>query len=131
MYELKPYKPYAPLQETEKKKYTSKTIIAQAYHWRCCFRRSSSVPGSLETFQPFYPSTKGKWVSSFLKTMSSEIGFPMTLASGAFVNKKRNKRTMNYKTILIAAVFHFVYQVEKDSLKHHKMTQNSVSFSYQ
>ena len=31
---------------------------------------------------------------------------------------------MNYRTILIAAVFHFVHQVEKDSLKHHKMTKN-------
>ena len=37
---------------------------------------------------------------------------------------------MNYRTILIAAVFHFVHQVEKDSLKHHKMTQNSVSSSH-
>ena len=34
-----------------------------------------------------------KWVSSFLKTMSSEIEFPMTLTSGAFVNKKCNKQT--------------------------------------
>ena len=55
--------------------------------------RSSSVPESLETFQPSYASSKGKWVSSFLKTMPSEIGFPMTLTSGAFVNKKRNKQT--------------------------------------
>ena len=38
---------------------------------------------------------------------------------------------MNYRTILIAAVLHFVHQVEKDSSKHHKMTQNSVSFGYQ
>ena len=38
-----------------------------------------------------------------------------------------NKPATNYRTILIAAVF----QVEKDSLKHHKMRQNSVSFSYQ
>ena len=38
---------------------------------------------------------------------------------------------MNYRTILIAAVFHFVHQVEKDSVKHHKLTQNSVSFSCQ
>ena len=38
---------------------------------------------------------------------------------------------MNYRTILIAAVFHFVHQVEKDSLNHRKMTQNSVSSSYQ
>ena len=28
------------------------------------------------------------------------------------------------------AVFYFVHQVEKDSLKHHKMTQNSLSSSY-
>ena len=52
-----------------------------------------SVPESLETFQPSYASRKGKWVSSFLKTMPSEIGFPMTLTSGAFVNKERNKQT--------------------------------------
>ena len=32
---------------------------------------------------------------------------------------------MNYRTILIAAVFHFVHEVEKD-----KMTENSVSSSY-
>ena len=92
VYKLKPHKPYARLQETEKKN-TSKTIIAQAYQSRCCFWRSSSVPESLETFQPSYASSKGKWVSSFLKTMPSEIGFPMTLTSGAFVNKKRNKQT--------------------------------------
>ena len=42
-----------------------------------------------------------------------------------------NKPAMNYRTILIAAVFHFVHQVEKDSLKHYKMTQNSLSSSYQ
>ena len=67
--------------------------MALAYQSRCCFWRSSSVPESLETFQPSYASSKGKWVSSFLKTMPSEIGFPMTLTSGAFVNKKRNKQT--------------------------------------
>ena len=103
-------------------KNTSKTIIAEAYQSRCCFWRSSSVPESLETFQPSYASSKGKWVSSFLKTMPSEIGFPMTLTSGAFVNKKRNKQTSHE------------LQNNLDSsciLKHHKMTQNSVSFSYQ
>ena len=35
---------------------------------------------------------------------------------------------MNKRTLLIAAVFHFVHPVEK---KHHKLTQNSVSFSCQ
>ena len=43
-----------------KKKNTSKTITAQAYQSRCCFCRSSSVPESLETFQPSYASRKGK-----------------------------------------------------------------------
>ena len=51
-----------------------------------------SVPEWLETFQPSYASSKGKWVSSFLKTMPSEIGFPITLTSGVFV-KKCNKQT--------------------------------------
>ena len=105
--------------------------MAQAYQSRCCFWRSSSVPESLETFQPSYASSKGKWVSSFLKTMPSEIGFPMTLTSGAFVNKKRNKQTshelQNNLDSLIAAVFHFVHQVEKDSLKHHKPWHKTLS----
>ena len=38
--------------------------------------------------------------------MQPEIGFP-TLTSGTFVNQKPNK--------LMAAVFHFVHLVEKDS----------------
>ena len=39
---------------------------------------------------------------------------------------------MNHRRILIAAEFHFVHPVEKDSEKHDKMaTQNSISFSYQ
>ena len=65
-----------------------------------------------------------------MKTMPSEIGFPMTFTTGAFVNIKRNKQTSHeLRTILLAAVFHFVHQVENDSLKHHKMTQNSQSLS--
>ena len=38
---------------------------------------------------------------------------------------------MNYRGLLIAAVFYFMYPVEKDSKKHHKLTKNSVSFSCQ
>ena len=34
---------------------------------------------------------------------------------------------MNNRRLLIAAEFHFVHPVEKDSLKHHKLTQNSVN----
>ena len=43
-----------------------------------------------------------------------------------------NKLAMNNRRLLIAAEFHFVQcSVEKDSKKHHKLTQNSVSFSCQ
>ena len=38
---------------------------------------------------------------------------------------------MNNRRLLIAAEFHFVHPVEKDSYKHYKLTQNSVSFSCQ
>ena len=38
---------------------------------------------------------------------------------------------MNNRRLLIAAVFHFVHPVEKDIKKHHKLTQNCVSFSCQ
>ena len=42
-----------------------------------------------------------------------------------------NKPAMNNRRLLIAAVFHFMHPVEKDSKKHHKLTKNSVSFSCQ
>ena len=38
---------------------------------------------------------------------------------------------MNNRKLLIAAVFHFMRPVEKDSKKHHKLTKTSVSFSCQ
>ena len=38
---------------------------------------------------------------------------------------------MTNRRLLIAAVFHFMHPVEKDSKKHHKLTKNSVSFSCQ
>ena len=61
------------------------------------------------------------------------MGFPMTLTNGAFVNKKRNKQTSHelQNNLDSSYAFHFVHQVEKDSLKHQKMTQNSLSSSYQ
>ena len=36
---------------------------------------------------------------------------------------------MNNRRLPIAAEFHFVHPVEKDSYKHHTLTQNSISFS--
>ena len=72
-----------------KKKNTSKTITAQAYQSRCCFWRSSLVfENRLRLFNPLTPQERAT-----MKTMPSEIGFPMTLTSGAFVNKKRHKQT--------------------------------------
>ena len=38
---------------------------------------------------------------------------------------------MNNRRFLIAPVLHFVHPVEKDSQKHHKLTQNSVSLGWQ
>ena len=49
------------------------------------------------------------------KMMPSEIGFPMTWTSAAHFSTKNpiNKPAMNNRRI--AAVFHFVHPVEKDS----------------
>ena len=51
-----------------------------------------------------------------LKTVPSAIGFPITLQAAHFSTKNPiNKSAMNNRRILIAAVFHFVHPVEKDS----------------
>ena len=56
----------------------------------------------------------------------------MTLTSGAFLNQKHNKQTSReLQKNVDGSCIHFVHPVEKDSLKRHKMTQNSVNFSYQ
>ena len=36
---------------------------------------------------------------------------------------------MNNRGLLIAALFHFVHPVEKDSYKHHKLIQKTLSAS--
>ena len=60
---------------------------------RCCSWRPSSRAAIAWDFSTLLASNKDKWVSSFLKTMPSEIGFSMTLTGGAFLNQKRNKQT--------------------------------------
>ena len=47
------------------------------------------------------------------KTMPSKIGF-LTLTSDRSLNQNTNKQTI-HEWLLIAAVFHFVHPVEKDS----------------
>ena len=56
--------------------------------------------------------------------MPSEIGFPMTLTSGAFVNKKRNKQTSHELQILIAAVFHWSSFCASSRKRQFKTSQN-------
>ena len=64
--------------------------------------------------------------------MPSEIGFLRLWQATHYSTKNPiNKPAMNNGRLLIAAVFHFAHPVEKDSSKHHKLTQNSVNFSCQ
>ena len=61
---------YARLYKIRYKKQTINTIITQAYHSRCT-ENYEVRPESLQTFQPYYASSKVK-----NETMPSEIGFP-------------------------------------------------------
>ena len=73
-------------------------------------------PESLETFQPSYTSSKGKLVSSVLTTVPSEIGFPMTLTCGAFLNQRRNKQSSHeLQKNLDSTCISFGNPEEKDS----------------
>ena len=49
--------------------------------------------------------------------MPSEIGFPPLTSDASLIQKKKtiNKLAMDNRRLLIVAVFHFVYPVEKDS----------------
>ena len=97
---------------------TSNTIITQAYQSKCSSWRPTE---SLETFLNLFiiRIKQGK----VRKSDPSEIGFPMALTSGVFLNQKPiNKPSMNNLRILLAAVCHFVYPVGKDSWKHDKVT---------
>ena len=61
-------------------------------------------------------------------------GSDFRLSQATYFSTKNpiNKLAMNNRRLLLAAEFHFVQcSVEKDSYKHHKLTQNSVSFSCQ
>ena len=84
-------------------------------------------PESLEAFEPSYASSKVKKENDAIRNRISDF------AKATYFSTKHpiNKPAMNNRRLLIAAVFHFVHPVEKDSQKHHKLTENSVSFSYQ
>ena len=95
-----------------KKKQTNKqqnknTIITQSYHSGCCSWKLSSKARIAWDF-----STR---IQQGEKRKRCETGFP-TFTSGVFLNQKFNKKpAMNNKRLLLAAVFHFVHPVEKDT----------------
>ena len=74
----------------------------------------------LETFKPSYALSKVKDENDAIRNRISD--FDST-------KNPINKLAMNNRRLLIAAEFHFVHSVEKDSQKHRKFTQNSVSLS--
>ena len=128
MYKLKPHEPYARLQETEKKN-TSKTTISRVYQSRCCFWRSSSVPESLETFQPSYASSKLIFENDAIRNRISNDFDKRCICQQKL---KRNKQTSHeLQNNLDSSCISFCTPSRKSQFKHHKMTQNSVSSSYQ
>ena len=60
VYKLKPHKPYASLQETEKKKHIKDNNCSGLPVEMLLLKVIISVRESLETFQPSYASRKGK-----------------------------------------------------------------------
>ena len=125
VYKLKPHKPYVRLQETEKKKHIKD-------------KNCSGLPVGMLLLKVIKCSRIAWDLSTLLRLKQVQVS-RLIFENDAIRNRISNdfdkrwicQQKANYRTILIAAVFHFVHQVEKDSLKHHKMTQNSVSFGYQ
>ena len=87
-------------------------------------------------------SSKAKIASDFSTLLRIKLGekrkrchpksdFRLWQATYFSTKNPINKLAMNNRRLFIAAEFHFVHSVEKDSWKHHKLTRNSVSFSCQ
>ena len=69
-------------------------------------------PESLETFEPPYTSNKVKNENDAIPAKSD---FRLWQATHLSTKNPINKPAMNNSRLLITAVFHFVYPVEKDS----------------
>ena len=69
------------------------------------------MPESLEIFQPSYASSKVKNENDAIRNRISDF------AKATYFSTKNpiNKLAMNNRRLLIAAEFHFVHPVEKDS----------------
>ena len=94
------------------KKQASNTIITQAYHSRCT-ENHQVRPESLQPFQPSYASSKAS-VENENDAIRNRIS---DFVKATYFSTKNpiNKLAMNIGRILIAAEFHFVHSVEKDS----------------
>ena len=104
------------------------TIITQAYHIsRCSSWKLSSKARIAWAFIILLRIQQGEKQ----KRCHPKSDFRLWQAAHFSTKNSINKPPMNNRRLLIAAVFYFVHPVEKDSLKHHKLTQNSVSFGCQ
>ena len=103
------------------------TIITQAYHIsRCSSWKLSSKARITWAFIILARIQQGEKQ----KQCHPKMDYRLWQATHFSPKNPINKQAMNKRTLLIAAAFHFVHPVEKESF-HHKLTQNSVSFSCQ
>ena len=106
------------------------TTITQAYHIsRCSSWKLSSKARIAWAFTILARIQQGENKNDAIRHPKSD--YRLWQATHFSTKNPINKPAMNKKTLLIAAVFHFVHPVKKDIEKHHKLTQNSVSFSCQ
>ena len=105
------------------------TIITQAYHIsRCSSWKLSSKARIAWAFIILLRIQQGEKQ----KRCHPKSDFRLWQAAYFSTKNSINKPASMYnRSFLIAAVFHFVHPVQKDSQKHHELTQNSVSFSCQ
>ena len=113
--------------EPEKIKQTSNTIITQVYHSRCSSWKLSSKVRIAWDFSTLLRIKQG----AKRKRCHPKSDFRLWQVTNFSTKNPINKLAINNRRLLIAAEFHFVHTVEKDSDKHRKLTQNSVSFSCQ
>ena len=109
------------------KKQTSDTIITQAYHSRCSSWKLSSKAGIAWDFSLLLRIKQG----AKRKRCHRKSDFRLWQATHFSTKNPVKKPAMNNRRLLIAAVFYFVRPVEKYIKNHHKLIQNSVSFSCQ
>ena len=137
--------------DIKKQTHTLYTIITQAYHSRCSSWKlpSKARIACVQTSPlPQIKNRRGNVCTQAsqnrLRDFSTGIqqgekrkrchpksDFQLWQAVHFSTKNSKNKPAMNNRRLLIAAVFHVVHPVGKDSKKHHKLTKNSVSFSCQ